>query len=201
MKSLVTRLLVLAVGLCFAFLATAHAQVGVGETRLKRAEQISITLTGAPPADAQQMGSQPYTISDAGTINLQYLRSEIKAVDLTPSELARHIAAAYRNAGIYTNPTINVTRVMGTQTQETVTVSGEVKVPGTVVWRPGLTIIEAISEKGGFSDFGNPGKVKLMRQGKSPQELDLRNISRNPANNVVLQVKDIILVPQTGIFR
>lgn len=200
MKSLVTRLLVLAVSLFCCMMTAAYAQQ-VGETPLQRNEKLKITLTGAPPNDMQSMASQEYNISDAGTISLQYLKSEVRAVGLTPSELARHLVVAYKNAGIYTNPTFNVTRLQDPTTLLSITVSGEVKLPGSVVYRPGIRLLDAISEKGGFDTFANPKNVRLMR-GTTFKEYDLRDISKNPQNNVVLQPGDTVIVRQSGgIFK
>lgn len=198
MKSFMTRLFVLAVGLCLA-LTTSSTYAQQGETPLRPGEQLKITLTGAPPNDMQSMASMAYPIGNSGTISLQYLKSEVRAAGLTPSELARQLVATYKNAGIYTNPTFNVSRLVDITTSEVVTVSGEVRVGGSVVLRPGMRIMDAISDKGGFGDFGNPGRVRLVR-GQNTQELDLRDVSKHPSNNVILKAGDLIIVPKAGLF-
>ena len=179
----------------FALLAPVHAQTG--ETPLKPGDQVKITITGVPAGDQQSMALQLYIVSNEGTIRLQHLKSEVRASGLTPTALARQIEATYKAAKIYTNPAINISRNQTADSAQMVTVSGNVRVGGAVVFRPGLRVMEAIAEKGGFDDFANPKKVRLVR-GQRTQELDLSNISQNPQVNVALQPGDLIIVPQGG---
>ena len=65
-------------------------------------------------------------------------------------------------------------------------------------YTPGLTLLEAIAQCGGFSDFANPKRVKLTREGKAT----IHDLSRTTSNaNVKLQPNDIITVPARGLFR
>lgn len=186
----------LAVSLVCAVCGPLQAQVG--ETPLKPGDEIKITVTGVPAGDQQSMGLQVYVVSNEGTVRLQHLKSEVRASGLTPTNLARQIEATYKAAKIYTNPVINIGRVQGAASAEMVTVSGNVRLGGSLVYRPGLRIVEAIAEKGGFDDFANPKRVRLVR-GQNAQELDLSNISRNPAANIQLKPGDLIIVPKGGI--
>jgi polysaccharide export outer membrane protein len=194
MKS-ITAFCFLTLALLLALGAPAHAQTG--ETTLKPGDQIKITITGVPAGDQQSMALQLYIVSNEGTIRLQHLKSEVRASGLTPTALARQIEATYKSARIYTNPAINISRNQTADSAQMVTVSGNVRVGGAVVFRPGLRILEAIAEKGGFDDFANTKKVRLVR-GQRSQELDLSNVSKNPEVNVVLQPGDLIIVPQGG---
>ena len=173
-------------------------QAQVGETALKPGDQVKITITGVPAGDQQSMGLQLYIVSNEGTVRLQHLKSEVRASGLTPTNLARQIEATYKAAKIYTNPAINISRVQGADSAQMVTVSGNVRLGGSLVYRPGLRIVEAIAEKGGFDDFANPKRVRLVR-GQNAQELDLSNISKNPAVNIELKPGDLVIVPKGGI--
>jgi len=186
----------LAVGLMWAMCGPLQAQVG--ETPLKPGDQVKITIVGVPPGDQQSMGLQLYVVSNEGTVRLQHLKSEVRASGLTPSNLAKQIEATYKAAKIYTNPAINISRVQSADSAEMVTVSGNVRLGGSLVYRPGLRVVEAIAEKGGFDDFANPKRVRLVR-GQNAQELDLSNISKNPAANIQLKPGDLIIVPKGGI--
>jgi protein involved in polysaccharide export with SLBB domain len=184
--------------LLLALLTPAQAQTG--ETPLKPGDQVKITITGVPAADQQAMLSQLYIVSNEGTIRLQHLKSEVRASGLTPTALARTLESGYKAAKIYTNPAINISRNNDATSVQMVSVSGNVRLSGSAVYRPGMKIIEAIAEKGGPDDFANMKKVRLMR-GQKSQELDLSNVSRNPASNVALQPGDIIIVPASGFFN
>lgn len=195
MTKCVAALCLLTLASLLALLTPAYAQTG--ETPLRPGDQIKITVTGVPAGDQQSMALQLYIVSNEGTIRLQHLKSEVRASGLTPTALARQIEATYKAAKIYTNPAINISRNETAGSAQMVTVSGNIRVGGPVVFRPGLKIMEAIAEKGGFDDFANPRKVRLVR-GQKSQELDLSNISRNPQVNVALQPGDLIIVPKGG---
>jgi protein involved in polysaccharide export with SLBB domain len=178
-----------------AWTGTTTVARAQGETVLQRAENLKITITGVPPNDTSAMALQQFIVSNEGTVRLTYLKQEVKAAGLTPTQLARNIEAAYKAAGIYTSPTVNVARMMGPDTQQVVTVNGNVRRPGQCMWRPGITLNDAIAECGGFDEFANERRVRLMRNGTT-REIDMRNISSNQKNNVVLEPRDSIIVPQ-----
>src|SRR5690606_35632719 len=108
----------------------------------------------------------------------------------------RTLERAYKEAEIYTNPVINVTRANvdpGTNT-ETVTVSGNVRKSGAVLLRPGMRITDAIAEAGGPDDFGTMKRVKLQRGNRATIH-DVSNIS-NLKENILLQAGDSVHVPK-----
>ena len=85
-----------------------------------------------------------------------------------------------------------------TSIQLYVSVLGEVNTRRGVSYTPGLTLLEAIAQCGGFSDFANPKRVKLTREGKAT----IHDLSRTTSDaNVKLQPNDIITVPARGLFR
>lgn len=184
----------LALGVLLAFIGPVQAQTQTGETPLKPGDKVRVTITGVPAGDQQSMALQMYIVSNEGTIRLQHLKGEVRAAGLTPTALARQIEANYKVARIYTNPAINISRSDDATTVQTVTVSGNVRVPGSTVFRPGMLINDAISEKGGPDDFANMKKVRLVRAGKT-REMDLSSISSNPERNIPLQPGDTIFVP------
>lgn len=176
------------------FTLTVLAQ-GVGETPLRKAETLRISITGIPLSDQSSMAAQSFIISNDGTVNLTHLKTPLRAVGFTPSQLAQSIESAYKAARIYTKPTVNVQRMVGPDTQQIVTVGGNVKQPGICVFRPGMKLNEAITERGGFDEFAKKNRVRVMRRG-GVKEYDLRNLSKNQENNVLLEPGDEIIVPQ-----
>jgi protein involved in polysaccharide export with SLBB domain len=187
--------------LVVAFLSGAGtSQAQNGETPLRSADQLKITITGVPANDQQSMALQTYIVSNEGTIRLQHLKGEMRAVGLTPTALARAVETAYKSSKIYTNPAINVSRLDSATSVQMVSVSGNVRLGGSAVWRAGMRIVEAIAEKGGPDDFANMKKVRLVR-GQKAQEMDLSNVSANPERNILLQPGDLIIVPAGGFFK
>ncbi|RME52612.1 MAG: hypothetical protein D6795_06525 [Deltaproteobacteria bacterium] len=83
-------------------------------------------------------------------------------------------------------------------------VLGEVKNPGAFKVVKGFTVLSAIVQAGGFTEFASPNKTKLIRgSGKEKIErtLKLKRLWNNgdQRDNIELQPGDIIIVPQ-GFF-
>lgn len=157
---------------------------------------IRIEIKGVPNDEAARVTGN-YTVSDSGTIRLPLLSGPIRAAGLSPTSLAQSIEAAYRSAGIYTMPTINITAT-SEQDLETlvVTVGGQVQGPGPVKFYNGMTVWEAVQSARGSTPFGAMNRVRLMR-GREVKEYDMNNPEHK---NVKLQPRDTIEVPQKNAF-
>lgn len=161
------------------------------ESSLRSGDSIIVKISGVPTEEIAVV-STSYDISDNGTINLPYI-GEVRASGLRPSILQRNIETAYKNAEIFTHPTIQVTANRDAATQ-VIFVSGEVKTPGRIVISPGMNVLGATIAAGGFTDFANARRVKLIRNGR-PIELDCRNAD-NAAALTPVQPGDTVVVPQ-----
>jgi len=79
-----------------------------------------------------------------------------------------------------------------------VSVIGEVNSPGTfTIYRDQINIFQAIGEAGGMKDFGNPKKVKLVRQvtsGSNLIELDLSDNKILESQYFYLQPNDVVYI-------
>lgn len=163
------------------------------ETIFRNGQTFVLRLSGVP-ADEVAVVSSKYGISDSGMIRLPYLRTEIKATGLKPSELAKKIEHAYKIAQIYTRPTVQVDPSVDPQ-QRFISVIGEVKSPGSIIYTPGLRLLDAIAQSGGFTDFADTKRVKLTRGTKVTYH---RLSGGDPAENVTLQPNDIVTVKSRG---
>lgn len=78
-----------------------------------------------------------------------------------------------------------------------VNVVGEVAVPGTYSLSSLSTVYHALYRAGGFSNLGSVRNIELVRGGKKICEVDIYDfiINGSPAEDVVLQDGDIVLVP------
>jgi len=84
---------------------------------------------------------------------------------------------------------------------DAVYVQGEVKKPGLVKFTKTLTIVQAISEAGGFTDLAAPKRVTLLRGHGAKKEnirVDVNEMIKEPqsAPEVLLQPNDVLIVPQ-----
>ena len=79
-------------------------------------------------------------------------------------------------------------------------VFGEVKKPGTFRYEDNMSVIQAITMAGGFTEraAGNRTSVTRMVDGKEDQVvLPVEEIAEGKKKNFYLQAGDIIFVPQT----
>jgi len=147
---------------------------------------------GGVPAEETQLVTGAYTVDGEGYINLPHV-GKVRAAGLTQATLQRAVEAAYRGGQIYTNPTITVTVPT---TLRFVNVSGDVRQPRRVEYTSDLTVLGAISAAGGFTDYADQRKVRLMRGGRA-QIVDIKAVRSNPALDIRLLPGDQIEVPQS----
>jgi protein involved in polysaccharide export with SLBB domain len=74
-------------------------------------------------------------------------------------------------------------------------VSGEVKNPQEMPFKPKTTLGEAIKAAGGFGESADLRRVKLLR-GNKALIYDLREIQPEGSNNPELQDGDLVIVPK-----
>ncbi len=161
---------------------------------LKAGDCVQIELKA--PAEDAALFEGNYTISESGTVKVAKLNHAISAAGLSTSELSRKIESAYRAADIYKDPTIIVSRLEPKWiAARVVNVEGGVRQPGEVALREGMRLFQAITSRGGVTEFAKVREVKLIR-GKKETKYDLRQIKADGSNNPFLQDGDQIIVPQ-----
>jgi polysaccharide export outer membrane protein len=170
--------------LASAILAQAQATLRVGDP-------VELKIAGVPQ-DEQTQVNNLYTVDASGTINLPYI-NKVRAEGLTPAQLSSSIEGAYRSAGIYTNPTITI--VMQPNARF-VNVGGAVRTPTRVPFTEDMTLLTAINAAGGFNDFADQRKVRVLR-GNEVRAYDVRQARRDPSKDIKLQPGDRVEVPQS----
>lgn len=176
--------LLLSILFCGASAAFAQATLRVGDP-------IELRIGGVPNEEQQQVNNT-YSVDTNGDINLPYI-NKVKAAGRSPGELARAIEESYRANKIYTNP--NITVVMQ-PTSRFVNVGGSVRTPMRVPFTEDMTLLAAINAAGGFNDFADQKRVRLLR-GNDVKMYDVRQFRRDPKQDVRLQPGDRVEVPQT----
>jgi polysaccharide biosynthesis/export protein len=79
-------------------------------------------------------------------------------------------------------------------------VYGEVRRPGVVAFRDGLSVLQAVSLAEGLTNRASPRRVHVIRTEDGMQrkiEVNLNRVARDAAEDVVLQPEDIVVVPQS----
>jgi protein involved in polysaccharide export with SLBB domain len=170
----------------FAFTAVAF-----GQATLRLGDPVELKIGGVP-AEEQAQVNNIYTVDANGYVNLPYI-NKIKADGLTPAQLAGAIESTYRSNKIYTNPTVTI---LMQPTARFVNVGGAVRTPSRVPFTEDMTLLAAISGAGGFNDFADQKRVRLLR-GNEVKVFDVRQFRRDPSKDVRLQPGDRVEIPQT----
>jgi protein involved in polysaccharide export with SLBB domain len=185
MKNRITILLAL---LTFALFSPCFAQIVEGRG-------IEIRIQGVPPEEKGRIDGG-YSVSTSGTVRMPLIEGEVSVAGMSTNAAAAKLEAIYRNAGIYSNATFQISASGADAVrQDMVTVSGFVRAPGPKPYTPGLTLYQAVAAAGGQNEFGNLRRVLLMR-GKSSRVYDLNNMQDR---NIVLQRDDTIEVPEKSL--
>jgi polysaccharide export outer membrane protein len=153
--------------------------------RLKPGDPIVISLRGIPREEHIED-----IIDESGFVTLPYLNA-VKAAGKTSSELERDVRSLYLSQQIYRNISVNV--VVPSQGYY---VRGEVKKPGRYPLMSGLTLVQAVAAAGGYTEFANPKRTSLLREGKT-KEYDVREMERRPEKDIPIKVGDVIVVPRS----
>ena len=130
------------------------------EVFLRPGDPIRLRLGGVPLEEIEQVSGE-YQVDGQGFLNLPQLE-RIRAASLAQAELQSAIETAYRSQQIYTNPTITINVPIEARF---VNVGGNVKTPRRVEFTADLTVLGAINAAGGFTEFTDQAKVRLLRDG------------------------------------
>ena len=130
-----------------------------------------------------------------GRISLPLI-NDVQAAGLSSTELAGVIAEGLRK--YITNPqvTVGVTEINSRR----VYVTGEVTKPGAFALLPNMTVLQALSSSGGFTQFAKLKGIYVLRsedgkQVKHPFNYKEVVSGKKPELNIPLQPGDVIVVP------
>ena len=177
--------------LLFSLLFLGFAAIASGQATIRVGDFVELKISGVPVEEQQQVNNV-YTVDANGLINLPYV-NKVKAAGLPPAQLAASVENAYRASKIYANPTITI--VMQPSTRF-VNVGGAVRQPARVPFTEDMTLLTAISAAGGFNDFADQKRVRVLR-GSKVTVYDVRKFRRDPSKDVNLQPGDKVEVPQS----
>jgi polysaccharide export outer membrane protein len=172
-----------------------------------RSDNTKIKL--APPTESTTLGPgdlftmdivgekdlpRDYQVASDGTVDLPYLNA-VKVAGLEPQEVARLIREQLAAKKILTNPSVVVSVTQ--YNSKRVTVLGQVQKPGSFPLSPGITLVQAISQAGGFNAIAKRNNVVLIRKTKDGTQtvnVDVEAISDGESKDIPLQAGDQIYV-------
>jgi polysaccharide export outer membrane protein len=133
----------------------------------------------------------PAAVRPDGKITMPLI-GDVQAADQTPSQLTKTIGellSKYIN-----NPDVNV--IVTDVRSKKYYLDGEVYKPGTYLLVTPTTVLEALSNAGGFRDFANTKKIRILRRGKV-LPFNYKDVSKgkNLEQNIYVENGDHIIVP------
>jgi polysaccharide export outer membrane protein len=125
------------------------------------------------------------------TYEVQIKRARTEAVAPISLSLDRLMHLGEGNLKVEAGDVIHITR------GRVVYVSGEVVRPGSMAWKEGLTISQVLAEAGGPGRAANLRKALLIR-GQERITINIRDIQRGRAEDIVIRPDDQIIVDQSA---
>ncbi|MFK8008546.1 MAG: polysaccharide biosynthesis/export family protein [Saprospiraceae bacterium] len=163
---------------------------GSTEEYLNREFSSTNTFTREIAYDPASLYFNSYTVDEAGEIALP-LVGNIKVTSMTISDVKKHLDESYK-------PHLKLVSTSVKLANMRVTLFGEVNKPGVqYLYNEKNTILDAISNAGGITDFGNRKKVKLIRMTEKGSEtvyLDLNKSDFISTEYYYIQPYDVIYI-------
>jgi protein involved in polysaccharide export with SLBB domain len=132
---------------------------------LTAGDTIKVTFTTAPELNQSQK------IEADGRVSLP-LVGEVYAAGKSTSQLQSELTELYKSQLQNSDVVVTLEGVA-----IPVVVSGEVQKPGKIVFERPATVLEAIMEAGGFTAYGDPKRISVIRQIKGIQHTQIVDLS------------------------
>lgn len=138
-----------------------------------------IGVNGLPPHDQE--------IREDGKITPPFI-GEIVAANKTRGQLEKELLAKYK-PDYFKNVSITIRSV-----ERLFYVGGEVRQPSRQVYTGEMTVLKAIKAAGGFTDFANKRRVKIIRASKKVEHVNCLKALDDPKQDVPIYPGDQIEV-------
>jgi len=130
-----------------------------------------------------------------GKISMPLL-NDVQAAGLTPSQLAQQITVSLKK--FVTEPQVTV--IVSQINSQRVYIIGEVLRAGAYPLLPGMTVLQALSSAGGFTQFASLARIYVLRnengkQHKYPFNYKAALSGKQADQNFALKAGDTIVVP------
>lgn len=140
--------------------------------------------------------SGKYRVADDGSIDFP-LVGRIEVAGLGQAAIAQRIQQALQDKKILRNPQVSV--FVTERSSKRVNVMGAVEKPGTLKLVSGMTVVQAISEAGGFTPLASRNDTIVTRrvEGKLQRfKVPVERITEGRSDDFPLKNGDIVYVPE-----
>jgi polysaccharide export outer membrane protein len=149
-------------------------------------DQVFINVWGNPQLTGQ------FIVAPDGRISIGLI-NEVMAAGLTREQLQNEIIRRLKEGGFLRDPTVTV-NVTGFNSKK-YSINGEVNKPGASPLVVPTTVLEALVNAGGFKDFANKSKIRILRGNKTFLFNWNQVIAgKHREQNIYLEPGDVIIV-------
>ena len=133
-----------------------------------------------------------YQVAADGRINFPLI-GEVMAEGKSPAELEKEIRARLSD-GFLRDPQVSI--ITRETRSKKVSVFGQVKTPGTFPYNDDMSIIEAVTRAGGFTELAKKNSVRVTRGVHENIVVAVEDIGQGKAPNFYLRPGDVVFVPE-----
>ena len=135
-----------------------------------------------------------YSASAEGTITFPHI-GEVIVSGKTPAELEKEIRKRLSD-GYFRDPQVSI--LVKEYKSKKVSVFGQVRHPGTLAFTEGMTVVEAVSQAGGFTAMARKNAVTITRvidSKATKYTVPVESIGKGKASNFYMRPGDTVFVP------
>ncbi len=139
--------------------------------------------------------SAEYRVNSEGSINFPLI-GKVVVTGKTPVAVEDEIRTRLAD-GYLRDPQVSV--LVKEYNSKTISVFGEVRKTGTLSYAEGMTIVDAISQAGGFTDMARKNAVTVTRKGPKHSKrytVPVESIGQGKATNFFVRPGDVVFVPR-----
>ena len=194
-QNLVSRLVLFFVYAMACSYACQAADPPAGQTRshyvIGPGDVLAINVWKEPEASLQSVVVRP-----DGFISMPMVK-EVEAAGLSPMELEKELAVKF--ARFFREADISV--IVKEVHSEKVYLIGAVKKEGPITVRGPLTVLQAVAEAGGLTDYAKRSKIYILRRDNGKEvrlPFDYSSViqGKRSEQNIILRPGDTVVVPQ-----
>jgi polysaccharide export outer membrane protein len=170
--------------------ATEVPPPATDDTTLGPGDVFSVRVYG------EEAMSGSHQVAPDGTIGFPLLGA-IQVSGLEPTEVAELIQTELRERDLFRDPHVSV--YVDEYASKRISVMGAVENPGTFPLEPGMTVIQAISMAGGFSNLADRDGTVVTRRINEQivrYRVPVEKVQRGQAKDIEVAAGDIIFVPE-----
>jgi polysaccharide export outer membrane protein len=137
-----------------------------------------------------------YRVAPDGTVDLPYIH-RVQVAGLEPQEVVDLVRKKLMEADVLRDPSVAID--VREYNSKRVSVLGQVQKPGSFPLTPGFTLIQAISQAGGFNTIANRDRINLTRKTGTQSRtiiLSVDAITDGSLPDIPLQAGDTIFVTE-----